>query len=193
VNDRFYSYDPTDGFSAHSNAEDAQTEAERVLEEYSDAAQAVLEWPEDVANIHWGRLLPLGFVAGTEGTDDDGEPWTNYHLASQPDELGLLRAEVASLRSRVADLEAHELIVALAVGIAHEQSMGVSFAGPGAQVLAEIKRLKKRAEAADELEASRNVCWHCHVQLEPERPHCEDCPEVCEDQDCALCGGADLR
>ena len=97
--DRFYSYDPDDGFSDHSTAEDAQAATERVLEDYRDAAEAVLEWSGDVAQLHWGRLLPLGSVAGTEGTDDDGEPWTHYHLAAQPDELAQLRARVAELEA----------------------------------------------------------------------------------------------
>lgn len=48
----------------------------------------------------------------------------------------------------------------------------------------------QRPPHADE---APEYCWHCHLQLEPERPHCEDCPEVCEDQDCPTCGGADLR
>lgn len=111
--DRFYSYDPDDGFSDHSTAEAAQAATERVLEDYRDAAEAVLEWSGDVANLHWGRLLPLGNVAGTEGTDDDGEPWTNYHLAAQPDELAQLRSDVAALREEIDTLSSTDAMQAL--------------------------------------------------------------------------------
>lgn len=178
--DRYYSYDPEEGFDEHATSEAAECAACRALGGFRGDADED-GWPSGVADIHWGRLLPLGMSAGTEGTDEYGEPWIDYHLSTQPDELAHLRTERDTLRdrvndehnalalidklhadlaevtrerdealARVAELEAHELEVSRLTGIVYEADYHCH-AGPRDQVLAEIERLKGEARDAYEL------------------------------------------
>ena len=55
---KFYSYDPELGFEVHDTEADARSEAEATLEHYAD--QAPEGWHENVSDIEWGRMIPLG-------------------------------------------------------------------------------------------------------------------------------------
>lgn len=106
--DQFYSYDPDQGFEEHDTAEAAESFAEAAIEAYRENADD--GWNEEVESVHWGRLLPLGVATQQPVTDPDSierarergfESCVDYYLSAQPDELGLLRTEVASLRAKL--------------------------------------------------------------------------------------------
>lgn len=102
--DTFYSYDPDGtGFEEHDTAEEAQAAAEEALQNCADEASD--GWPAGTSSIHWGRLLPLGVIVEESGTaEQDSQArvagfsgWVNFRFAAQPDEVALLRAQVAAL------------------------------------------------------------------------------------------------
>ena len=154
MTDRFYSYDPDEGFEEHNTADEASDRAEAALEACRE--QAPDGWPEEVHGIHWGRILPLETIVETRGTQEQDayaqakgcSYWCDYHLAAQPDELAQLRAQVKAL-------ESHELAVAEAVGIVYEADGHAPAPGPCDQVVAEIKRL--RTEARDVYELRQRI------------------------------------
>jgi hypothetical protein len=129
MTDRFYSYDPEDGYSEHDSEEAAEQAAERALSGYCGDADEH-GWPDGVEAIHWGRLLVLGSSQESHGTSD-GEPWVDYHLATEPDELAQLRARVATLQ---ADLESARAVV------------GEAWFAGGATLAEAITRKTKRLE-----------------------------------------------
>lgn len=110
--DRFYNYDPDGaGFEEHDTAEEAQAAAEEALQNCADEASE--GWPAGTQSIHWGRLLPLGVIVEESGTaEQDSQArvagfsgWVNYRFAAQPDELALLRSQVAHLDASCSQLQ----------------------------------------------------------------------------------------
>ena len=53
--DRFFSFDPDDGFHLHPDADDARANADRILDEYRDMAGDD-GWPDDVESVYWGEV-----------------------------------------------------------------------------------------------------------------------------------------
>jgi len=121
--DKFYSYDPEDGLELH----DTSGEAERASKYALDHAMDDGHWPENVADISYGRLVPLAeCVQSNYEKADPSNPeceiakrgWDyrcDYTLHPVPDELALLRAENAKLKeawikanARVVELERQE-------------------------------------------------------------------------------------
>jgi hypothetical protein len=110
----FYSYDPEDGFSEHSTADDARSGAEDSLECYRDDAGD--GWSESVEQVQWGRLLTLGHAneCDVRHPGDDGftldasqvDYQCDYRLRSSADPLTELLSELDATRAELAETAA---------------------------------------------------------------------------------------
>ena len=95
---------------------------------------------------------------------------------------------VKELQSRVELLEAHIRVLEA------EAARHAEFKATIERLERELAEAKREAEKID-------VCWHCNVLLDPELPHCEDCPSTdegcpdvdCEEPGCVELGGARLQ
>lgn len=119
MRDKWFSYDPDDGFEIHATEAKARARAEHSLSRYRDDAGD--GWPEELDSICYGRVG--GRVVETErrpATEDDGIPgcdeYVDYALEETPDDRleAALAGESAALE-RVAELEARTARVLVAV------------------------------------------------------------------------------
>jgi cell division protein FtsB len=96
--DGFYSYHPEYGFTKHDTAKEAQEDAAASLEFNGD------HWHDDIEDVEWGRLIPLGKAIQVNRVDAADDPTgeiaaegfdyrCGYELQAQPDELARLRAK----------------------------------------------------------------------------------------------------
>lgn len=72
MNDKYFTYDPDQGFETHPTADEAKQSAEDCLDYYRDNAGD--GWGEDVQNVCWGVLSEHSVEIGTgQMVDFEGE------------------------------------------------------------------------------------------------------------------------
>ena len=101
--DVFYSFDPETGLEEHDTAEEAAAAAGEAIDEYRFNAGD--GWSEAVAQVQWGRLIPLGVAVEQRDDSPEGavlakergvDYMCDYALAPQPDHLAVLRGQVVA-------------------------------------------------------------------------------------------------
>lgn len=81
---RYFSYDPEDGFSFHETAEQAETACKKSFEYYEEAAAD--GWPENTCDVCWGEIRgrstlteeihrPPQDQINEDGYDESGTYW----------------------------------------------------------------------------------------------------------------------
>ncbi len=111
--EKFYCYDPEQGFDTYESAGEAQANAVLAIDYYRRKSGD--GWNHDeVEQVSWGRLLPLGVPErvrddspeATERAAREGFDYIcDYKLTSLPDELALLQSQVAHLDASCSQLQ----------------------------------------------------------------------------------------